>query len=129
MSFLSLLNHRCDLYELTATDSYGSPVFTYTKVNSTPVRCRLDLSFLRSGKDNLWVEASAKPTDRVGVMMFLPNAPIKSGMRAMVTHGPKGVFQLQGAIDEAWDFDSLDHFEVGVAEVSSLQWRAPVTGG
>lgn len=57
-------------------------------------------------------------------MFFLPNAPIKSGMRALITRGPKGVFHMQGDIGEIWDFDSLDHFECGVVEVSSLQWRA-----
>ena len=129
MSFRALLTHRCDLYDLVTTDSDGSPITSYVKINSTPIMCRLDLNFLRQGKDSLWVETAARPQDRVGVLFLMPNAPVKSGLRAVMTSGPKGIFQLQGAIDEAWDFNKLDHFEVGVIEVSTLQWRGPVTQG
>lgn len=128
MSFKALLNHKCDLYGLTTTDNDGTPITGYTKVNTNPIPCRLDLNFIRQGKDNMWLEAVARPEDRSGVMFFMPNAPIKSGLRAVMLRGPKGIFQLQGAIDEAWDFNSVSHYEAGVIEVSTLQWRGPVTG-
>lgn len=125
MSFRALLVHRCDLYDLQTSDRDGSPVTTYVKVNPFPIPCRIDLNFIRSGKDAMWLPSVARPEDRTGVMFFLPSAPLKAGIRAKITRGPKGIFQLKGAIDEAWDFDSLDHLEVGVAEVGTLTWRAP----
>lgn len=123
MSYRSLLVHRCDLYDIVTEDSDGSPVTVTKKITKKPIPCRVDLSFLRSGKDQLWLPSVAKPDDRTGVMFFLANAPIQVGMRAVMTHGPKGTFQLRGSIDEVWDFNSLDHLEVGVAEVATLQWR------
>lgn len=125
MSFRSLLVHRCDLYDLVTNDQYGSPVTSYQKITPKPIPCRLDLNFIRQGKDAQWVAAAARPEDRMGIMFFLPSAPIQSGMRLVMARGPKGTFQIKGAIDEAWDFDSLDHYEVGVMEVSSLIARDP----
>ena len=125
MSFRSMLVHTCDLYDLTTTDSDGSPVTSYVKVNIKPIPCRIDLNFIRQGKDPLWMPSVARPEDRIGVMFFLPTTNLKAGIRAKITKGPKGIFQLKGAIDEAWDYDSLDHFEVGVAEVGTLTWRSP----
>lgn len=129
MSFKSLLSHRCNLYDLVTSDDDGSPITSYRKVNTRPIPCRLDLNFIRQGKDQMWIEAIARPEDRTGVMFFLPDAPIRSGVRAEIIKGPKGIFQIQGAIDEAWGFNSLDHYECGVIEVSTLQMRAPLTQG
>lgn len=127
MSFYALLNHRCDFYDQKTVDDDGSPVTKYVKVNSRPVRCRLDLTLVRAGKDSLWMSSAARPTDRTAVLMLPPNVDLKSGMRISMTRGPKGVFQIQGAIDEVWDYDSLHHLEVGVQEVASLQFRGSLT--
>ena len=127
MSYRALLVHRCDLYDLRTTDNDGSPVTTYQKVNAAPIRCRLDLNFIRQAKDPMWTATIATPEDRFGVMFFMPEEKIQAGMRVVMLKGPGGTFQLKGAIDEAWDSNSLDHLEVGVAEVSTLQWRAPVS--
>lgn len=123
MSFKSLLSHRCDLYDLRTTDNDGSPITQYVKVNTKPVRCRLDLAHVRHGKDSMWMETIARPEDRTGVMFFLPTENIKSGMRVKMLKGPRGVFSLQGALDEVFDFSDHHHYEVGVVEVSSLQYR------
>ena len=125
MSFKSLLVHRCDLYDLVSTDDSGSPIVSYKKINDTPLRCRIDLTFIRQGKDPLWLPTVARPEDRTGVMFFLPNAPLKAGMRVKIIRGPKGFFQIKGAIDEVWGYSELSHFEVGVSEVSTLSWREP----
>lgn len=123
MSFFSNLIHRCDLYESRITDNDGSPVARYVKVNDLPIRCRIDLNFVRQGKDSLWNATAARPDDRTGVMFFLPNQTLRDGMRAEIVRGPSGIFQFKGAIDEAWDHRRLHHFEVGVVEVSTLQSR------
>lgn len=126
MSFLGLLNHRCDLYDLVTVDHDGSPITSYQKINTRPIKCRLDLSFVRQGKDQQWLGTVARPSDRTGTMFLDPKAPIKSGIRCVMIKGPTGIFQIQGAIDEAWDYNSRHHYEVGVVEVSTLQMRYPV---
>ena len=125
MSFEGLLAHRCDLYGLITSDRDGSPITSYQKINTKPIKCRLDLNFVRQGKDPMWMATASRPEDRMGVFFFLPNAPLKVGLRAVMLKGPGGIFQLRGAIDEAWGYDSLHHYEVGASEVSTLQWRAP----
>ena len=127
MSFKGLLNHRCDIYDLVTSDDSGSPITSYMKINDKPVRCRLDLTFTRPGKDSNWMVAADRPDDRLGVMFLGKDAPIKVGVRIVMLRGPQGAFQIKSGIDEIWDYDSFSHYEVGVAEISSLQWRAPKT--
>ena len=127
MSFNSLLIHRCWLYDLTATDSSGSQVYRYQRITESPIPCRLDFNFIRQGKDPMWIAASARPDDRTGVMFFGPKVKLKSGMRVSFVDGkgPKGFFELKGAIDEVWGM-KLHHYEVGAMEVSTLQARRNV---
>lgn len=125
MSFRALLSHTCDLYDLRSSDDDGSPIVSYQKINDKPIPCRLDPMLVRAGKDQTWLASVARVEDRTGVMFFLPNAPLKSGLRISMVKGPPGAFEIKGALDEIWDFDSLHHYEVGVTEVSTLQWRAP----
>lgn len=127
MSLKSLMSHRCDLYDLVSTDNDGSPVTRYQKVNPKPVRCRIDLTFTRPGKDSLWMGTAARVEDRMGVMFFMLDTPIKAGMRIVMTRGPEGIFQLKGSIDPVAGFVKGSHLEVGVMEVSTLQWREPVS--
>ena len=129
MSFKSKLVHQCDLYNLEAVYTDGSPVTKYVKVNTKPIRCRIDLNFIRQGKDPMWMPTIARPDDRTGVMFFMPDAPVKAGMRAKIIKGPKGIFQFKSAIDEAWGYSSIEHLEVGVAEVSTLTFREPQSQG
>lgn len=126
MSFQALLSHRCDIYDLVSNDNDGSPITSYQKINDRPVPCRLDLQFSRQGKDSLWMGTAARTEDRMGVMFFNLNAPIKVGVRVVMLKGPEGSFQLKGSIDEAMGFKKPSHLEVGVMEVSTLQWRAPL---
>lgn len=126
MSYKTLLSHRCDLYDIVSTDNDGSPLASYQKINDRPIRCRVDLSFSRPGKDSLWMGTAARVEDRMGVMFFMLDAPLKAGMRAVMTKGPvEGVFQLKGSIDVVAGFNTGSHIEVGVMEVSTLQFRAP----
>lgn len=127
MSYYSLCIHRCDFYALTPYDNDGMTGAEWTKVNTSPVRCRLDLNYLRGSRDLLWVEAANKPTDRAGTLFLLPDAPVQSGVRVVMTKGPKGTFTIQGSIDEAWGREKVDHLEVGVLETSPLEARGTFT--
>lgn len=123
MSLIEDMPHLCDLYGIKTVDNDGSPITKYVKINAKPIKCWLDLIFSNPGKDSLWTATAARVDDRTGTLFLPANAPIKAGLRLVMVKGPKGSFQVQGAINEAWDWDSLSHFEVGVVEISSLQFR------
>lgn len=130
MSFKSLLKHRCDIYDHQTRDKDGVPLTKYFKLNDSPVKCRLDLNFIRQGRDSRWVDVAARPQDRAGTLFIdeeilsRHGIQIKSGMRISMVRGPKGTFQMQGAIDEAWGESDLHHYEIGVIEVSTLSKRS-----
>lgn len=88
-------------------------------VVSQGVRCFLDLNFIRRGKDPLWTPEAGRPSDRSGVLFVEASANVKSGDRLRMTRGPHGVFQVEGAVDEAWTPTRMHHLELGVVEVGA----------
>lgn len=116
MSFRSLLKHRCTIMRADVDLDTGSPVYNWVDVK-TNVMCRLDLNFVRMGKDQLWTPEAGRSTERSGVIFFLPTAPIKPGDWVKITKGPKGIFSLEAAVDEAWGQSDVHHFEIGAKEV------------
>ena len=118
MSYRSLLKHRCTIIELTMTATDGSPVSTWT-TKAEDIRCFLDLGFIRRGKDPIWTPEAGRPADRSGVIFLGGDAPITSGDRIIMTKGPSGTFEVQGAFDEAWRPSSRHHIEIGVIEVAT----------
>jgi len=81
------------------------------------VKCRLDLNFLRPGKDvPAPIEAGAAP-DRIGVMFCRATVPLRAGDRIVATAGPvKGIFDIKSIPDVALDFASGHHIEVQIVE-------------
>lgn len=129
MSFRALLKHRCNVLRLTQTSVDGSPQHVWNGLtddagNPLVLRCFLDLDYLRKGKDEYWVAEAGRPQDRTGVWFGLPDAPIKSGDRIAMIKGPTGTFEIQGAIDEAWQPAQRHHLEIGVIEVAASRARA-----
>jgi hypothetical protein len=118
MSYRSLLKHRCNVIGLVTTADDGSPV-TVWQQKATDIRCFLDLSFIRKGKDPYWSESAGRPTDRTGVLFLMGDAQIKAGDRIIMTRGPSGSFSIEGAIDETWTPSARHHLEVGVKEVAT----------
>lgn len=127
MSFTSMLAHRCRLIAPVETSVDGSSVYTWQTVSGADsVSCFLDLNFLRKGKDSQWVEAAGRPKDRTGVIFFKGSQVVKSGWRIEIdeeayplTRGPKGMFSIEGALDEAWTPRKKHHLEFGVIEVAT----------
>jgi hypothetical protein len=122
MSLKSMLAHRCTLIEPVESSEYGSSVYTW-QVVAENVRCFLDLNYVRTGKDALWIEAAGRPADRTGVVFFDGKTRIKSGYRMEMTKGPHGTFSIEGAIDEAWKPTRRHHLEIGVIEVATSMSR------
>jgi len=117
MSYKSLLVHRCDVLRLDPTNEDGAARYSYVKVASD-VRCRLDLSFLRPGRDQGWTPEAGRATDRSGVAFFLTGTNILPGDRIKMRKGPTGLFLLEGTLDEVQDGTKFHHLEVGVTEVA-----------
>ena len=128
---------------VASTDGSSTYVWSPVKVKDSAgadtvtdlvLPCFLDLSFVRKGKDTLWVEAAGRPKDRTGVIFFGKGAfykvgvnsfsYVESGMRIDMTRGPSGAFSIEGALDEAWTPRKRHHLEFGVIEVASVVKRA-----
>lgn len=116
MSLKSLLRHRCTILRQDIDLASGSPIYQWVEVK-TGVRCFVDLNFVRQGKDQLWTPEAGRPTERAGVAFFMSTAPIKNGDWIKMTTGPSGTFELQAAIDEAWQPTRLHHLEIAVKEI------------
>jgi hypothetical protein len=123
VSFKGLLVHRCDVYRLDPQNVDGAASYSYAKVASD-VRCRVDLSFLRAGKDQGWTPEAGRSSDRTGVAFFLTGANILPGDRILMKKGPTGTFLLEGTLDEVQDGLKTHHLEVGVTEVAKALGRS-----
>jgi hypothetical protein len=89
--------------------------------------CRLDLTFLRPGKDQPAPIVAGRAPDRVGVCYFdlaadAERVPlVKAGDRLLCTAGPIfGTFEIRLIPDVAQDMIGAHHVEVQVVEVSQM---------
>jgi hypothetical protein len=89
------------------------------------LKCRLDLTFIRPGKDQPAALVAGRAPDRVGVCYFSlatddNGAPlVLAGDRLKCVEGPiYGVFELRVVPDVAQDMLGAHHVETQVVEVS-----------
>lgn len=89
------------------------------------VKCRLDLNFLRPGKDvPSPINAGVVP-DRIGIMFTYADAPLKAGDRIVAIPNEygmlpvSGVFDIKQTPDKAIDYASAHHIEVQIVESTS----------
>lgn len=86
--------------------------------------CRLDMNFLRPGKDIAPAPEAGKAPDRLGIMFTYPFAPIKAGQRVVAIENDwglipvKGTFEIRVIPDEAQDFSKTHHLEVQIIETN-----------
>lgn len=93
---------------------------------------RLDLNFLRPGKDIPVAPEAGKAQDRIGVLFTYPYAPIRPGDRIIAIENEKGKIPVKGTFeirpkpDEAIDYDDVHHLEIQVVEVgqslAAMEW-------
>lgn len=86
------------------------------------VKCRLDLNFLRPGKDApAPVNAGVVP-DRIGIMFCAADAPLRPGCRIVTIPNEagkepvKGIFEIKSIPDVALDYSNAHHIEVQITE-------------
>lgn len=91
------------------------------------MRCRLDLIFLRPGKDQPAPIVAGRTPDRTGIMYCSYTPNLKGGQTVRVVKGPqKGAsFLIKMRPDEAQDFNGTHHIEVQVFEVAQAAFNYP----
>ncbi len=111
------LKHKAVVKRLTSTNVDGAPVYDWMPVNSN-LKCKLDLAFVRLGKDPTWSPQAGRQPDRNGVLFCEAGEDLRPGDRITMLTGPSGTFELDGVPDEPWDMHSPSHWELGVVEVA-----------
>jgi len=117
-----LFSSRVAVSRLSVSDGGGVPVYSFDVVpglESVPVR--LDLNFLRPGKDQPAAPEAGRAPDRVGVMFASMGTDIKAGDRVSAVAGPvDGTFEIRVIPDVATDYGSGHHVEVQIVEVAQV---------
>ncbi len=113
----------------------GARVQTWNKSSATfdptcspgEMLCRLDLIFLRPGKDAPAPIVAGRTPDRTGVMYCSYTPELKAGQIIKVISGPytNSSFILKMRPDEAQDGTSTHHIEVQVHEVAQAALNYP----
>lgn len=101
--------------QATSGDRYGD--FALTRL-----KCRIDMNFLRPGKDIAPAPEAGKAPDRIGVMYCDAWVPIRAGYRFVTIPNDdgeepvKGVFDLRVNPDGAVGYKTVHHLEMQVIE-------------
>lgn len=88
------------------------------------LKCRLDMTFLRPGKDVTPAQEAGRATDRIGVLFTYPYAPIKAGQRIVAIPNARGKIPVPGTFgiemipDKAQDYSDAHHIEVQIHETN-----------
>lgn len=118
-----LFNSRVATYrEILSTNKGIADVSYQLVIGMERVPCRLDVIFLRPGKDIPEPIQAGKAPDRVGILF----ASVEAGFRAgdVITVVPNdfgklpvsGTFQIKVIPDIAQDFSSAHHVEIQIVE-------------
>jgi hypothetical protein len=118
---------RVEVLRITGPLTAGTPSITWSKVDDIvdvelgepgEMLCRLDLGFIRTGRDLPMPVTAGRAPDRTGVCFFDPPGP-RAGDRLRCIAGPvTGTFEIRAIPDPAVDFSSVHHLEVQVVEVA-----------
>jgi len=89
--------------------------------------CRIDLNFVRVGKDQPMPVAAGRAPDRSGLLFFSVGEDARAGDRLRCISGPvSGTFELRVVPDPAIGYSASHHLEAQIIEVSQqLAGRFP----
>lgn len=88
------------------------------------LKCRIDMNFLRPGKDIPAAPEAGKAPDRMGLLITSAYAPLRAGDRVIAIPNERnkipvpGTFYLKVIPDAAQDYDDQHHLEVQIIEES-----------
>lgn len=130
-----LFNSTAEILESVTDIIDGARVQTWQKstvsfdatMPAGELRCRLDLIFLRPGKDQPAPIVAGRTPDRTGIMYCSSTPSLKGGQIIRISSGPYtgASFLLKMRPDEAQDFSGSHHIEVQVFEVAQAGFNYP----
>ncbi len=121
---------RVERMQLTVTS--GVPIMDYAQATDEDPALndmlqflpgRLDMNFIRQGKDIPEAPVAGRAPDRIGVLFTDAYAPLKAGDRLVAIPNAQGkipvpgTFDIRAMPDVAIDFSDAHHIEVQVTEV------------
>lgn len=137
MSIRHLYISRAEVLRLTTKLVKGSMTNGWNKLSDIvdpklgipgELMCRLDLNFIRPGKDQPSPLVAGRAQDRTGLLFCDYSPNLLAGDRLKFVGGPiSGTFEIRSTPDGAIDFSKVHHFEVQVVEVSPSAVRFPGT--
>ena len=122
---------RVERLQFVVTD--GTPIMDYAQATDTDpalndmlqfLKARLDMNFIRQGKDIPEAPVAGRAPDRIGVLFTSPYAPLKAGDRLVAIPNEQGkipvpgIFDIRVMPDVAIDFSDAHHIEVQVTETA-----------
>lgn len=123
-----LYHTRAEVIRLVQEFTNGVPRMTWKQVDQIidpylgvpgELMCRIDLSFVRPGKDQPMPFAAGRAPDRVGLMFFDVTTEVLSGDRIRPIDGPiSGTFELRAMPDPVAGWSHAHHMEVQIIEVA-----------
>ena len=123
---IHLLNSVVAVYRQSAVREGGKSRIVWVLQDSPldAVPCRLDLTFVRRGKDMPSPTVTAAPPDRMGVLFFPYWIDLKPADHLVAIPNARGEipisgkFEIRAVPDVAQGFSSAHHKEVQVFEIS-----------
>lgn len=124
-SVVKVLRLRISVTDGVATTTYQQATDSDPNTNDLlrALPCRLDMNFVRPGKDAIPAPVAGRAPDRVGLIFTYPYAPLKAGDRLVAIENAygeipvPGAFELRQMPDEVLGFSSRHHLEAQVVEV------------
>lgn len=122
---------RVERMQLVVTD--GTPEMSWAQATDPDptvnfalgfLKCRIDLNFIRQGKDIPLVAVAGKAPDRTGLLLCASDAPIKAGDRIVTIPNEYGempivgTFDIKAIPDQAIDWAGAHHIEVQIVETN-----------
>lgn len=139
MTITHLLNSRVavERLQLLTKNGRAQNLWVEQPAPLNYVLCRLDLNFLRPGKDIPMAVEAGKAPDRMGVLYCEPNAGFKSGDRLRAIPNDVGLipqpgtFEIRVIPDPAQDYSAVHHLEIQIVEVAQAiaDGARPFPGG
>lgn len=118
-----LFSSRVAVYRLESTPVDGILSYAWTD-SGVRIDGRLDLNFIRPGKDQLPPVEAGKAQDRVGLFICGPSDDLRAGDRLVAVANRygrvpvSGTFEVRAIPDVAQDYAGGHHIEVQVVEVA-----------
>jgi len=114
-----LFNSTLSVYRLVRTQNKGAATVEWRATGIT-FDARLDLTFVRPGKDSVPPAEAGKAPDRNGLLIYSNDTILRASDRLKVLEGPHtpGWFEIRAIPDPAQGYSNAHHMEVQVFEVA-----------